>query len=498
MSILKSSTDRVLGVSMVVLALLVVLIIWSVSSFLNLNYKVEEKVTLSEKRSDAIYLVSTTINQRENELIRSVLEDDIEIVEKLTDASLRTNLVLEKAIQDLSDQLPNEEQIKELKFLNNEITVEHEGLITLAKQNLDDLAREKINSRISEVTKIKSMVFELIKQEQQYSQILLREFGYREYSTLVVIFLVVTASIGILISVVTRLRQATRELDRLNVGLEEQVVQRTKELEESFEDLTENVFALEQTQAKLVESEKMASLGVLVKGVVFELDDPIGLSNGAANEMKKELKTFERHFTNDELSSVKFEHFFSVSESCVEIVQENLAQSLKLIHCFKKIAMENDDIHEDAVMVSELVEEIAASHGLSLQKNVEIEVECQSGISAFVIKDALLDVINNLIENAVYHSSEKKLKQVVEVGTEVVGTDICITIKDQGKGIQQDELEKIFDPFNMTQKGKGRSGLGLSVVYNLVTQILEGKIRCLSEPGHGTMFEVTFPYKPAI
>jgi signal transduction histidine kinase len=107
-------------------------------------------------------------------------------------------------------------------------------------------------------------------------------------------------------------------------------------------------------------------------------------------------------------------------------------------------------------------------------------------------------VINNLIENAVYHSSEKKLKQVVEVGTEVVGTDICITIKDQGKGIQQDELEKIFDPFNMTQKGKGRSGLGLSVVYNLVTQILEGKIRCLSEPGHGTMFEVTFPYKPAI
>ncbi|MDP2574274.1 HAMP domain-containing sensor histidine kinase [Vibrio penaeicida] len=497
MSMLRNRKDRMLAASIFVLAMLVVLGIWAASSLLQINNKIERTIDLSERRSNAILTATSAVNSLETELVRLVIENEPGLIELGVSSSIETNELLEESISNLRDQLPNNDDVKWLAILTKEMVPERNEIIALAKRNSDAIAFDLIEYLSPKITEVSEILAVLIQQDQKHINGLLRDYRNREYTTLAITALAVIAGIAILVSLITRLRKASKKLDRLNLQLEEQVDQRTKQLEESFDDLTENVFALEQAQAKLVESEKMASLGVLVKGVAHELNTPIGIGITSASHMKEKVMSFEKLLSSGKLSKKSCEQFIADSQSCLEMVQDNLEKSSELIQCFKKIAIEHESVHEDAVMVSELIEDIVTNHDLTSEDNVEIELEGQSGISAFVFKEALLDVMNNLIENAVHHSDETT-KKVIEIETQVVGTDISIVIKDKGKGIDEENLAKIFDPFFTTQRGQGRNGLGLAVVYNLVTHLLDGKINCKSRPGEGTTFEVTFPYKPAI
>ncbi|UAB72251.1 HAMP domain-containing histidine kinase [Vibrio sp. SCSIO 43132] len=498
MSILNNRKDKMLRVSMIVLALLVVLVIWATSSLIRLNIKAEETISLSEKRTEAILMATSSLNQLETELIQLVAVNDEERIRESADASILASEALEESINNLNQQMPDHQEVKWLLILVKEMIPERMEIIALAKRNSDAIALELINYMSPKTTEVTDILTSLVQDDQKYINALLRDIRQREYTTLVIILFMMVAGVVVLVSVINRLGKTSKELDELNLHLEEQVQKRTKQLEDSFEDLTDNIFALEETQAKLVESEKMASLGVLVKGVAHELNTPIGICITSSSHLREKVKSFNDQLSEGKLTKKSCELLVENAASCLEMVEENLEKSSQLIQCFKKIAIEQEEAREDAVMVKELVEDIVTSNGFSSSDNVEIAIEGQAGISAFVSREALCDVLNNLIENAICHSQEQCDKHRIEVDTQIIGTDIRIAISDKGKGIEQEDLPKIFDPFFTTQRGKGRNGLGLAVVYNLVTHLLEGKINCQSEPGQGTTFEVIFPYKPAI
>ena len=100
----------------------------------------------------------------------------------------------------------------------------------------------------------------------------------------------------------------------------------------------------------------------------------------------------------------------------------------------------------------------------------------------------------SLVENAITHAFDARSNGRVSINLhEVDAGNICIKVIDNGAGIVPENLERIFDPFFTTRLGKGSSGLGLYVVYNIVTTVLDGVIEVVSTVGQGTCFTLTLP-----
>ena len=107
---------------------------------------------------------------------------------------------------------------------------------------------------------------------------------------------------------------------------------------------------------------------------------------------------------------------------------------------------------------------------------------------------SLAQVLINLLSNALAHAFEDRERGSVQISLRKVGegyVEICVS--DDGVGIPQDNLKRVFDPFFTTKLGRGGSGLGMHIVYNLVTGVLGGKVTLKSEPGKGTQVTVKVP-----
>jgi len=95
--------------------------------------------------------------------------------------------------------------------------------------------------------------------------------------------------------------------------------------------------------------------------------------------------------------------------------------------------------------------------------------------------------------NSLIHAYDQDVAGTIGIDVRQADNTVTLTYSDNGKGIPEENLSKIFDPFFTTRRGKGGSGLGMHIVYNLVTSKLNGAISCQSEVGKGTTFTIVFP-----
>jgi len=138
------------------------------------------------------------------------------------------------------------------------------------------------------------------------------------------------------------------------------------------------------------------------------------------------------------------------------------------------------------------------SHVLK-KHNFTVEVNCTDGLLINSYPGSFSQIITNLIFNSINHGyGDKKEGCITLEATEQAGY-YSVIYKDDGKGIPKDNIERIFDPFFTTSRGSGGTGLGLYVVYNIVTTNLNGSIDCISEDNHGVKFHIVIPKKtPAL
>lgn len=107
-------------------------------------------------------------------------------------------------------------------------------------------------------------------------------------------------------------------------------------------------------------------------------------------------------------------------------------------------------------------------------------------------------VDRHIVVNAVTHGFDGRTNGVIRIEAAAAGADhCCITLADDGKGMPPEVAARVFEPFFTTCRGRGGSGLGLRIVWNLVTQRLGGSIRCSSTPGEGSAFVITLPVRPS-
>ncbi len=283
------------------------------------------------------------------------------------------------------------------------------------------------------------------------------------------------------------LAKANSELTAHRIHLEEIVQKRTAELQESLD-------RLETTKDQLVQSEKMASLGDLVAGVAHEINTPVGIGVTAASHLENETKLFAESYHSGKLSKTLFENYVSLAEESSKMILSNMIRAASLIQSFKRVAVDQSSEEKRSFKLKEYIDEVLLSiHSKFKHTNYIIDVNTSEEIIMDSYPGALSQVVTNLAINSLQHGFENLDEGTITINITKVGGIAKIVYSDTGSGIPVDIQRRIFDPFFTTKRGQGGSGLGMNIVYNLISQTLKGSISCNSKIGNGTTFLIEIP-----
>ncbi|MBF0554706.1 MAG: hypothetical protein HQK96_09165 [Nitrospirae bacterium] len=279
----------------------------------------------------------------------------------------------------------------------------------------------------------------------------------------------------------------TNELNITNLQLEKDIAHR-KQVEES----------LRQSQDKLVEAEKMAALGGLVAGVAHEINTPIGIAVTTASHLQDITSKLSTAINNKTAKKDELFNYFTHATKSSELILTNLERTSELVKSFKMVAADQTSQEMRLFNVRDYIEKVITSLSPKLkQTSCEIRLECPVDLQINSYPGALAQIITNFVINSLMHAFKDNDKGIITI--EIVNNSDSLSLKysDNGRGIPQENMGKIFNPFFTTNRAGGGTGLGLHILYNLITQALKGTITCVSILGEGTTFSVTIPIAPS-
>ncbi|HXA47066.1 MAG TPA: ATP-binding protein, partial [Burkholderiaceae bacterium] len=295
---------------------------------------------------------------------------------------------------------------------------------------------------------------------------------------------------------VTDKRRIENEILELNANLEQRVVERTNELQQTNIELASTVATLNMAREELVRSEKLAALGSLVAGIAHELNTPIGNSLMVASTLVDQTKVLTASYIDGNgLKRSVLEGYFQDASKAGDILVRNLYRAANLVTSFKQVAVDQTSSQRRLFSLSEVISEILITLSPTLKKTAfVIEQHIPDNITMDSYPGPLGQVVTNLVNNALLHGFEGRTNGTVTLSA-VINHEggVELTVKDDGKGIPSANLGRVFDPFFTTKLGAGGSGLGLNITHNIVSGILGGRIRVNSEMGNGTTFVLTLP-----
>lgn len=274
---------------------------------------------------------------------------------------------------------------------------------------------------------------------------------------------------------ITERRHAQDEIIRLNQGLERRVEERTVELERAIK--------------KLAQSEKLSALGELVAGVAHEINTPIGIGVTSATHLQEKVNHYRRLYNDSKLTQGDFESFLKVSEDSCNILVANLNRSANLVRSFKQVAVDQVSESRRDFNVRQYIEEVIQSlHPKLKQTKHVVHIDCDDNIIVNSFPGAFAQIITNLVINSLIHGFEHEDSGQITIDISESDDSLIFRYSDNGVGMDEDGVRKIFDPFYSTRRGRGGTGLGMHVVYNLVTNTFNGSIDCESAPQSGVQF----------
>jgi len=258
-------------------------------------------------------------------------------------------------------------------------------------------------------------------------------------------------------------------------------------------ELSKTLKNLEVTQVKLVEAEKMASLGGLVAGVAHEINTPVGIGLTGISHFLDMTKDVKEKYGSNTMSQDVFENYLNTSEELAIQINSNLQKTAHLVSNFKKISFDQSSEEKRKINLKEYLGEIIFSMKMITKKtNITIENKCPNDINIITYPGAISQIITNLIINSIKHAFNEKEKGTIIIYATREDDMVKLVYKDNGKGIEKETLPKIFDPFFTTNREGGGTGLGLNILYNIISNTLLGTIKCNSIKGEGVEFTITF------
>ncbi len=290
------------------------------------------------------------------------------------------------------------------------------------------------------------------------------------------------------------LNQALSALRTLNEQLESRVEQRTAALQSANAELRSTLDRLSLAQRQLFEAEKLASLGGLVAGIAHEINTPLGIGVTAASHLQEEARRLSVAIDSGQLQIDELRAFEHTARESAEMILRNLQRADRLVKSFKQVAVDQSSEDRRVIDLGVYLDEILTTLGPSLKKSPHrVLLDCPPGIIVETAPGALYQIITNLVVNSLVHAFGTDEAGTIRIAAARDGTGVRIDFSDDGCGMEDAVRARIFEPFYTTRRGQGGSGLGMYIVYSLVTQGLQGRIDCESAPGKGTRFILHFP-----
>lgn len=296
------------------------------------------------------------------------------------------------------------------------------------------------------------------------------------------------ALIGIVRDISER-KAKEQQINALNTSLEQRVAERTQ-------TLSETLTQLKNAQQELIQREKMASLGSLVAGVAHELNTPIGNALTLSSSLSNRVTHFRQSFfENTAITRKSLQQFLNETQEISDIITSSLCKTAELIGGFKRLAVDQTSYQRRIFKLTDLAQEVSLTLQPTLKRaGVRLYVNEQTAAELDSFPGPLSQIIINLINNSLAHAFEQVQDKTIELrSTQLNAAQIEIRVIDNGCGIAPDIHGKIFDPFFTTKLGKGGSGLGLHICYNLITSILGGSIMLDTETTQGSTFILVLP-----
>lgn len=329
---------------------------------------------------------------------------------------------------------------------------------------------------------------------------------------------------------VTSLKAAQAALERINADLENKVEERTQELAAANQELTainQEYMAMNEelqyandelqeeiqerqriagqlTQAltdvklvqnQMIQSEKMAALGNLVAGMAHEINTPIGVGITASSHLAVVTERFVEVCRSGAPRRQDLVHYLEDLQESSTIIQKNLERAGRLIQSFKQVSADQANDAPRKFNLRQYLAEILLSLNPQIKKTRHhIVLECDEQLNITGAPGALAQVVTNLVMNSLTHAYQEETAGELRIrATQTAAGELQLVYSDDGEGMAEEVRSKIFDPFFTTRRGSGGTGLGLYVVYNIVTQQWGGRIECESVSGAGTTFTMTIP-----
>jgi signal transduction histidine kinase len=265
-------------------------------------------------------------------------------------------------------------------------------------------------------------------------------------------------------------------------------------LEHKNKDLQQLISQLKSAQTELLQKEKMASLGGLVAGIAHEINTPLGICVTGVSHLQEEFKIVKESMATNTLTENKLLDFFEDVEEILTILSTNTQRGASLVNSFKQVAVDQTSNEVRTINLHQYISEVILSLKPNLKRTaIKIEVLCEQTLSINVDAGAISQILSNLILNSVKHGFDDGVEGNILIEAYIKNNNIVLRYRDDGNGIDDKELEKLFEPFYTTKRGSGGSGLGTHLVYNLVTGSLNGKITVKSKLGKGLAYLIKFP-----
>lgn len=292
--------------------------------------------------------------------------------------------------------------------------------------------------------------------------------------------------------IVFRARKLTKE----NRILEERVSHRTVQLKTKIDEL-------KSTQSKLIQSEKMASLGELTAGIAHEIQNPLNFVNNFSEVNKELLEELEEEIDNGNFDEVKaLAKDVSANEDKIIFHGKRADGIVKGMLQHSRSSTGQKEMTDINTLSDEYLR--LAYHGLRAKDksfNATLNTDFNDAIGKInIVGQDIGRVILNLITNAFYVVKKKKeenpkgYEPTVSVSTEKLGNMVLIKVSDNGNGVPKEVLDKIFQPFFTTKPSGEGTGLGLSLSYDIV-KVHGGELTVETKQGEGTTFTISLPMK---
>jgi signal transduction histidine kinase len=437
---------------------------------------------------------------------------------------------IEKTIPVMIDLADNDLQRMALKRLGERTAALRTGLAKLSEQlaSRTELLRNSIDASQAEtIGAIDDLSVKMRQREQKAQATFDRTLTdiSRKVLSIAAIFLGIILTAGVLIALSIRLplQQIMAAMHAITSGDYDRQVQGTNARDEvgamarAVEVFRENAIAKRETedalrsskekaegallelraaQQNLIDAERLAALGGLVAGVAHEVNNPIGISLTVASSFARRSEMFENDLkSNGQLRRSQLDEFVRASRDASEQLVANLHRAGDLIQSFKQVAVDRSHAERRQFDLSESTDQIIASLRPVLKKaTITVTVEVPEGLVIDGYPGSYGQILTNLFLNAATHAFAGGRSGTISITAKPRGPeDIEIVFADDGAGMTPEVQRQAFDPFFTTRRNDGGTGLGLHIVYNLVTQQLGGRMMLESRLGQGTTFRIMMP-----